>query len=90
MNFWKGIIFVIMGLRLKLNNIWFKLNGIWLLLKNFEFIKIELGLRNVWWRFIDIWIKFSGFKIDKISICVGFDNLKLLMNICIIVVNYIL
>lgn len=47
MNFRKGTTFVLMGLRLKLNNIRSKSNGTRSPLKNLELIKTESGLRNV-------------------------------------------
>lgn len=90
MNFRKGTTFVLMGLRLKLNNIRSKSNGTRSPLKNLELIKTESGLRNVRRRPIDIRTKLSGFKTDKISTRVGLDNLKSSMNICTTVANHTL
>lgn len=90
MNFRKGTTFVLMGLRLKLNNIRSKSNGTRSPLKNLELIKTESGLRNVRRRPMDIRTKLSGFKTEKISTRVGLDNLKSSMNICTTIANHTL
>lgn len=86
MNFRKGTTFVLMGLRLKLNNIRSKSNGTRSPLKNLQnWIRIKKCSKA-----IDNRTKLSGFKTEKISTRVGLDNLKSSLNICTTVANHTL